>query len=355
MYSGIIYFVFLTSLLSGAVDGSILIYDVQYYPDGSHIECPVVAKAKFGSNQEPGRNPFHFASSSENKHSISAISWYPHDTGIFLSSSTDETLKVWDTNAMCVAEEFELDDIIYHHTMPTSSSHFLVAAGDRNGVITLCDIKSGSAIHVLRHHKQSVFALSWSPSSDFILASAGRDNTILLWDIRKVGGPLVSLDQHNGAGVASTSNILTAHNGAVNGLCFTNEGRWIISYGTDHRLRLWDALNGRNMLINYGRVSNWFSGHCQLAVTTCGHTSRGGGFVYVPSGHDIVVLDLMSGKKLGMLEGHFRNVNCCSLHPYEQVSVCNTNMCVCVWLSVEVHCIAVWELVILYIPHIYTR
>lgn len=316
--------VYLFSLLSGSVDGTILIYDTRHHLDGSHVECPVVARTRFGGNQGQQRAPFHFAGDQQYKHSVSAVSWYPHDTGIFISSSTDETLRIWDTNSMIAVEEFELDDIIYHHSMATSTSHFLVAAGDKTGVITLCDIKSGSSIHVLRHHKQSVYALAWSPLSDFILASGSRDNTVLLWDIRKVGGPLLSLDQHNGAAVSSNSSIITAHNGAVNGLCFTSEGRWLTSYGSDHRLRLWDALTGKNMLINYGRVSNWFVNHCQFAVTTCGHTPRGGGFLFVPSGHDVIVLDLMNGKKLRELQGHFRSVNCCSLHPYEQVNILYT-------------------------------
>ena len=280
----------------------------------------MVARAKSGDNQEQQRAPYHFGGDQQYKHSISAVSWYPHDTGIFLSSSTDETLRVWDTNSMIVVEKFELDDIIYHHSMTPSTLHFLVAAGDKTGVITLCDIKSGSSIHVLRHHKKSIYALAWSPLSDFILASGSRDNTILLWDIRKVGGPLLSLDQHNGAPISSNSSVITAHNGAVNGLCFTREGRWLISYGSDHHLRLWDSLTGRNMLINYGRVSNWCANHCQFAVTSCGHTCKGGGFLFVPSGHDVIALDLMNGKKLGELQGHFRSVNCCILHPYEQVS-----------------------------------
>ena len=36
------------------------------------------------------------------RNQITDIQWYTHDTGMFFTSSTDETVKVWDTNSMAV-------------------------------------------------------------------------------------------------------------------------------------------------------------------------------------------------------------------------------------------------------------
>ena len=33
---------------------------------------------------------------------ITNLSWYPHDTGLFYSSSFDGTVKIWDTNSLSV-------------------------------------------------------------------------------------------------------------------------------------------------------------------------------------------------------------------------------------------------------------
>lgn len=34
---------------------------------------------------------------------METVQWYPHDTGMFTSSSFDKTLKVWDTNTLQVS------------------------------------------------------------------------------------------------------------------------------------------------------------------------------------------------------------------------------------------------------------
>jgi DNA excision repair protein ERCC-8 len=36
------------------------------------------------------------------KFGVSSVAWYPFDTGMFISSSFDNTVNVWDTNTMTV-------------------------------------------------------------------------------------------------------------------------------------------------------------------------------------------------------------------------------------------------------------
>lgn len=38
------------------------------------------------------------------KFSVETVQWYPHDTGMFVSSSFDKTMKVWDTETLKVRE-----------------------------------------------------------------------------------------------------------------------------------------------------------------------------------------------------------------------------------------------------------
>lgn len=40
------------------------------------------------------------------RYSVETVQWYPHDTGMFTSSSFDKTLKIWDTNTLQVRENF---------------------------------------------------------------------------------------------------------------------------------------------------------------------------------------------------------------------------------------------------------
>lgn len=36
------------------------------------------------------------------KYAVTSVGWYPFDTGMFVTSSYDTTIKVWDTNTMKV-------------------------------------------------------------------------------------------------------------------------------------------------------------------------------------------------------------------------------------------------------------
>ena len=130
------------------------------------------------------------------------------------------------------------------------------------------------------------------PPTDRVLSPTlcSQDNKVLLWDIRKATGPLLSLDQHNGSGSSNVSSgksghhchgrwccsraalvqqrrllngfqvpsmhasfvplaVVTAHGGHVNGLCFSSDGLFLASFGTDNHIRLWDTFSGRNTLV----------------------------------------------------------------------------------------------------------
>ena len=48
----------------------------------------------------------------------------------------------------------------------------------------LCDPSSGDCTHVLSGHSAGVVCVEWSPSEEFVLASASWDGKIKLWDVR---------------------------------------------------------------------------------------------------------------------------------------------------------------------------
>lgn len=71
------------------------------------------------------------------KYSVETVQWYPHDTGMFTSSSFDKTLKVWDTNTLQAADVFNFEETVYsHHMSPAATKHCLVAVGTRGPKVT---------------------------------------------------------------------------------------------------------------------------------------------------------------------------------------------------------------------------
>jgi DNA excision repair protein ERCC-8 len=81
--------------------------------------------------------------------------------------------------------------------------------------------------------------------------------------------------------VHSTTRVPLAHNGAVTALCFTPDGKYLLSTSNDNRMRLWDVATGKNTLVHYSDTINTQQKGNQIAV------SNDGGIVYHPNGYSV--------------------------------------------------------------------
>ncbi len=106
------------SVLAGGSNktGTITIHDT-LCPSGSTHQCPIIANAV---------TPIS-SSDRTTSYAVRSVQWYPHDTGMFVTSSADRTVKVWDTNEMCPVERFRFTKPLYTHTMGVAESHCLIA------------------------------------------------------------------------------------------------------------------------------------------------------------------------------------------------------------------------------------
>ncbi|XP_044302250.1 DNA excision repair protein ERCC-8 isoform X6 [Varanus komodoensis] len=244
-------------MLSGGSDGVVVLYDLENLSRKPCYTCKAVCSV---GRSHPDVHKF----------SVETVQWYPHDTGMFTSSSFDKTLKIWDTNTLQPADVFNFEGTVYsHHMSPVATKHCLIAVGTKSPKVQLCDLKSGSCSHILQGHKQEILAVSWSPRYEYILATASADSRVKLWDVRRASACVLTLDQYSGEKSKASSEtetrvvhiifaVNTAHNGRVNGLCFTNDGLHLLTLGTDDRMRLWNSSTGENTLELYssGRDSN---------------------------------------------------------------------------------------------------
>uniref|UniRef100_A0A8D0G7Z3 DNA excision repair protein ERCC-8 n=1 Tax=Sphenodon punctatus TaxID=8508 RepID=A0A8D0G7Z3_SPHPU len=285
-------------MLSGGSDGVIVLYDLENLSRKPSYTCKAICTVN-----HPDVHRF----------SVETVQWYPHDTGMFTSSSFNKTLKIWDTNTLQPADVFNFEATVYsHHMSPVATKHCLIAVGTKSPKVQLCDLKSGSCSHILQGHRQEVLAVAWSPRYEYILATASADSGVKLWDVRRASGCLLSLDQHNGEkSKASSEAANTAHNGRVNGLCFTSDGLHLLTTGTDDRMRLWNSSTGENTLVNYGKVCNESRKGLQFTI------SRGCSpeFVFVPYDSTIAIYTVYSGELITVLKGHYSTVDCCVFQP----------------------------------------
>lgn len=348
-------------LLSGASDASVAVYDVQRATD--YEAGGLIAKHKSIFVVDKQHDCGH-------KYAISSAIWYPVDTGLFITGSYDHHINVWDTNTTQVVINFKMPGKVYRTAMsPLATSHMLIAAGTEDVQVRLCDIASGAFAHTLSGHRDGVMTVEWSTSSEWVLVTGGCDGAIRFWDIRRAGCFLVLDQSHsqlgrrphipehsatnkaltskslssgqslhakprtqhrrlaagNGTkqspvgrrqrlhpGMLSTQDRATAHYGAVNGLKVTNDGMYLLSAGSDSRLRLWDIESGCNTLVNYETVRLQTSKPIQLA------TSQDSALVFVPCMTAVKAFDLWSGKTSMTFRGHYEYVNCCWFSSQEQ-------------------------------------
>ncbi|XP_057504158.1 WD repeat-containing protein ATCSA-1-like [Actinidia eriantha] len=106
-------------------------------------------------------------------------------------------------------------------------------------------------------------------------------------------------------GLLSSQDRATAHYGAVIGLKVTGDGMYLLSAGSDSRLRLWDIESSCNTLVNFETVRLQTSKAIQLATT------QDSALVFVPCMTSVKVFDVWSGTTVLTFRGHYEHVNCC--------------------------------------------
>uniref|UniRef100_A0A060TF85 ARAD1D21032p n=1 Tax=Blastobotrys adeninivorans TaxID=409370 RepID=A0A060TF85_BLAAD len=235
-------------LLTGGGDASLKIWDL------GETVVDSVGDTKYKCLEEIPRKDGH-------SFGVSHVQWWPFDNGLFVSSSFDNTVKVWDANVLAEAYSFNLENKIYNFDISSLGDHSLVATAADHPYVRLLDLRTTSSSHTLVAHSGKVLSVKWSPRSAHELASAGSDGTVRLWDIRRANACVESLDMGRTSEQPSRTPMQyrKAHRASVNGLCWFPAGDFLVSSGNDEKIRVWgmrspgdSSAGGRNMLVNFG-------------------------------------------------------------------------------------------------------
>uniref|UniRef100_A0A0D3EWH3 Uncharacterized protein n=1 Tax=Oryza barthii TaxID=65489 RepID=A0A0D3EWH3_9ORYZ len=287
-------------LLSGASDGSAAIFDVQ---NATEYEAGFIAKH---------RSILLVDKQHENGHKfvVSMAVWYPVDTGLFVTASFDQYVKVWDTNSTQVVMDFKMPGKVYSAAMsPIATTHMLIATGSADVQVHLCDIASGAFTHTLSGHRDGIMSLEWSTSSEWILMSGGCDGAIRFWDIRRAGCFLV-LDQ--------SRSQLGRQPPFLEG---TSDKIWC--YGSFELFTTFIFF--KDLLCT---AEDRQDKPLQLAVT------EDPSLVFIPCMASIKAYNLWSGMTFQTFRGHYEPVNCCYCSAQEQELYTGSNdMQILVWSS----------------------
>ncbi|KAK4542115.1 hypothetical protein LTR36_007146 [Oleoguttula mirabilis] len=280
-------------LLSGGADSSVALWDLESEnttSDGPGTYLPYGSAARTSTTESLG---------------ITHISFYPFDSLAFLTSGYDGTVKISSSETLKASATFDIGSTVYSHATSAVATHLLVACASQHPAIRLVDLRTGSGTHSLAGHSGSVLTVAWHPKDENTLASGGSDGTCRLWDIRRSASSLGVLDMEDSIGIAGYDGKGAgarrrergrAHNGAVNGVVWTDDGQYLVSTGQDERMRVWDMTTGANTLANFGPALKNNHTTVLAPLIAPSHLSPvGSELLYYPNPTEILSFDMHSG------------------------------------------------------------
>lgn len=138
-------------------------------------------------------------------HCVSALAW--PDAGTLFSGGWDHSVRRWDAETGSNTDTYNGSKAVFAVAAPAGTSGVVAFAGS-DRVLRIWDSRAvgeALAVKLVNAHTSWVSCLAWRPGSGHHLASGGHDGAVKLWDIRSAV-PLGSLSSHgDGAKVLAAS------------------------------------------------------------------------------------------------------------------------------------------------------
>jgi WD40 repeat protein len=177
---------------------------------------------------------------------VRTISFLPGmDHYCLISGGSDQLVYRWDFPEEIIdrqsnPDRVSVEPIIFPKshsgfiwTVSYASQQNLIASAGEDNNIYLWEAQRGSEQQVLSGHTWTVYSISFSSNSRY-LASGSMDETIRVWDLM----------------TDTNREIKDAHAGGVRSVRFTPDGQHLVSCGHDELVKIWDAKN-RNCIVAY--------------------------------------------------------------------------------------------------------
>ncbi|XP_068618466.1 glutamate-rich WD repeat-containing protein 1 [Battus philenor] len=121
--------------------------------------------------------------------SVEDIQWSPNERNVLASCSVDKTIRIWDTRAaphkacMLTAENSHQSDI---NVISWNGKEPFIASGGDDGFLHIWDLRNfvgNEPVATFKHHTAPITSVEWHWTEASVLASAGEDNQVALWDL----------------------------------------------------------------------------------------------------------------------------------------------------------------------------
>jgi WD40 repeat protein len=153
------------------------------------------------------------------------------DSKLLAGWSGSETLKLWDARTWQVKRTLSLPDL-HATSFAFSPDSKMLAFGCADEAVRLCNIQTG-AMRMLTRSSQSLDPALGEPrgialSPDGLTAAMGSGNTMYLWNTQ----------------TGEMKKTLIGHQGFINSVAFSPDGKMMATGSRDNTVRLWDPRTG---------------------------------------------------------------------------------------------------------------
>lgn len=218
---------------------------------------------------------------------VSSLAFHPRQPVLY-SGSVDKTVKIFDLTRGGVNKKAmaSLTDVSPVNVVCPHPCGDFVLVGTQHPAVRMYDINTQQCFVSYQHttglvnqHRAAVTDVK-AASDGSVFASGSTDGNVLFWDgvSNKVVNRLIGM--HNSEPILS--------------LQWSRNCRYVLTAGGDHRIRLWDVRNGRQLLV-YADQSK--STHCTALMASFVHHED---FILVASSNsedaDVTMIDSRTGQ-----------------------------------------------------------
>ncbi|VUC32578.1 unnamed protein product [Clonostachys rosea] len=160
-------------------------------------------------------------------------------SGSKLATTMHDRIRICDTDKGSICRTWEEKNGDVSAIASLDLPGLLLASGSENGSLKIWD-QTGNCLQALFGHRKSLISLSFSPEEGLI-ASASKDETIRLWDIRTV----LKMSQASSQVTHNADPELESHSCPVRAVEFSPDSKWLASVATDDTINLWEIAGAR--------------------------------------------------------------------------------------------------------------